>query len=136
VNVQKRTILNAKKMVEERLLRFVDVCPNQGFWTLKFKKFELFAFQVVDLLEIKTGFPGRFGTLKLWIIERVELKENWIWPICLFNEGNEFDFAQTQNYLMLDFWVGILRRSKKITMKLLKQKRFLIGNTFFCVLKV
>jgi hypothetical protein len=101
VNVKIRALQNAKKMVEERLLRFVYVCPNQDFLTLKFQKFELSAFQVMDALRMKTGFPDHDGTLQVWRIERVELKENWIWPICLFNEGNKFDFAQTQNYQVM-----------------------------------
>jgi hypothetical protein len=95
---------------------------ESGFLTLKFENFELSAFQVVDLLEIKTGFPY-YGTLKLWRIERVKLKENWIWPICLFNEGN--DFAQTQNYEMNDWRVSVMRSSEIRMTKLLKQKCFI-----------
>jgi hypothetical protein len=76
----------------------------------------------VDALEIKNGFTD--FPLKLWRIERVELKENMIWPICLSNEGNEFDFAQTQKYQVLHLDVSILRSSEKRMMAFLKQEEF------------
>jgi hypothetical protein len=34
-----------------------------------------------------------------WEIEKIELFMNWIWPICLYNKGNELDLAAHQKYL-------------------------------------
>jgi hypothetical protein len=35
-----------------------------------------------------------------WRIEKVSLQENWVWPICLYNKGDELDSAQTQKYFL------------------------------------
>jgi len=52
-----------------------------------------FQVQAVNKLEI----PNSFG-FHLWKIQRANLAENWIWPICLFNKNNQQDFQTNKKY--------------------------------------
>jgi hypothetical protein len=49
---------------------------------------------------MKTGFSGR--DVSVFKIEPVVLQKEWLWPICLFNRGNDLDFPQSLNFLVID----------------------------------
>jgi hypothetical protein len=56
-----------------------------------------FILQVLDIQGIKVGFPPYY--MPVGTIERLDLKQNFIWPICLFNKGNHLiDSEQTIDY--------------------------------------
>jgi hypothetical protein len=68
-----------------------------------------FIFQVLDVQRVETGFPNR--KITVWKMEKVDLVENRIWPICLFNKGNHFDSEHALNYTL--YAVSIFLEAKK-----------------------
>jgi hypothetical protein len=59
------------------------------------RNIKTFNFQIFDALDIKNGL---LHNITVWKIEKVNLVENWLWPICLFNNGNLLTNAQLRNY--------------------------------------
>jgi hypothetical protein len=73
------------KRVQVRISRLSCTSPKKGFY-----------FQVLDAQVIETGFPNT--VIAVWKTEKFGLVENWIWPICLFNKGNQLESTQTHDY--------------------------------------
>jgi hypothetical protein len=94
----------------------VQVRPYSPFCCRLFKEqVTVSILQVLDVQKIDTGFSEKH--IGVWKIEKVDLVENWIWPICLFNKGNKLDSVQTHNYRTYEFMVSISRSKKPIPLK-------------------
>jgi hypothetical protein len=47
---------------------------------------------------MNTGDKKLNHTLQLWKIKKVNLKENYVWPLCLYDQGNMKDYTSPQPY--------------------------------------
>jgi len=65
-----------------------------------------------------------FWDFHLWKIKRVKLAENWIWPICLFNQNNQRDFQPNQKYEIQNTLVSVAKKKTK-------NKRIIFNFTIF-----